>query len=81
MVIHSKLPTVAVLWTVLGLVRGYCNKTADLSSFMDSFGAGKNLDVNKTANGCSFMDTFGGSEKSGKQNCKRLQFYGHFWSK
>ena len=63
MVIHSKLQTVAVLWTVLGPVRGYCNKTANLGSSMDTFGASENLDVNKTANGCSFMDTFGATEK------------------
>ena len=26
------------------------------------------------------MDTFGGSERVCEQNCRPLQFYGHFWA-
>ena len=59
MVMLPKLPTLAVLWMVLGPAGENVNKTADGGSSDGGFGPSENGDVNKSANGCSSMDTFG----------------------
>ena len=53
--------TSAVLWTLLGPPRAIVHKTADLSSFMDTFRPPLKISifcVHRTADLSSFMDTF-----------------------
>ena len=68
----SKLPTLAVLWMVLGSTGENVNKlnivaryqNCQRQQFYGHFWAQREFDVYKTADGCSSMDTFGPSEKN-----------------
>ena len=78
--IVTKLQTSAVLWTLLGAAKIWMlSKLPTVAVLWTLLGAVRNQ-ANKTANGCSSMDTFGGSERVCEQNCRPLQFYGHFWA-
>ena len=74
------MQTSAVLWTLLGAAEIWMlSKLQTVAVLWTLLEAVRNQ-ANKTANGCSSMDTFGGSERVCEQNCRPLQFYGHFWA-
>ena len=73
----TKLLTMAVLWTLFGVLRnlicGHVAKTADHGSSMDGF---RSLSANCRPK--AVLWTLFGPLKSCQQNCWPWQFYGHF---